>query len=85
MTAYLFIPATVGRGDARRVDFGNIASLFAEREEPVRRSSAARSLLRMAAAALLLLLAIGDTLLLTRPGAITGLPASRATSAHPMT
>ena len=82
MTAFLFIPATVGSSDARRVDFAAIASLFAESEEPLRSSDIPRNILRAAAAALLLLLVIGDTLLVTRPGAGTGLPAAHAASAR---
>ena len=74
MTVFLFIPATVSNGDTRRVDFANIASLFAECEEPVHRADTTRNLLRAAAAALLLLLVIGDTLLVTRPTVGTGLP-----------
>lgn len=84
MTAFLFIPSTLDSSAARRVDFGNIASLFAEYEEPLRPADVKRNLLRAGAAALLLLLAVGDTLLVTRPTPMTGLPAvptspSRAT------
>ena len=84
MTAFLFIPTTIGKGVARRVDFVNIASLFVEAEEPARRSSATGNLLRIAAAALLLLLVIGDALLVTRPGASTGLPAAPSVAARAM-
>ena len=82
MTAFLFIPANVGSGASRRVDLANFASLFAESEEPLRRPDTARNLLRAAAAALLLLLVIGDTLLVARPGAGTGLPTAPAGSAR---
>ena len=85
MTAFLFIPTTIGNGAARRVDFVNIASLFVEAEEPARRSSATGSLLRIAAAAaLLLLLVIGDALLVTRPGGSTGLPAAPSVAVRAM-
>lgn len=84
MTAFLFIPTTVGGIDARRVDFANVASLFAEVEEPAHRSDAGRKVLRAVAAALLLVLVIGDTLLVTRPGADAGLPAARAASTRAM-
>lgn len=84
MTAFLFIPATVGNNGARRVDLANFASLFADLDEPVHRSNSMRKLLRIAAAVLLTLLAIGDTLLVTRPSAGTGLPAAPATSARAM-
>ena len=79
MTAFLFIPAVVGGRDARRVDLGNIASLFSESEEPARRELAGRTVLRAVATALLLLLAIGDTLLVARPAAL-GCPAPRPIS-----
>ncbi len=82
MTAFLFIPASVDGSGARRVDFGNIASLFTEGEEPVRRSNTTRNLFRAAAAVLLLLIAFGDTLLVTRPGPTTSLPAARTASAR---
>ncbi len=82
MTAFLFIPATVDSSCARRVDFAKIASLFAESEEPARRSDTTGTLLRVAAAALLLLLAIGDALLVTRPGACTGVPAAPGLAAR---
>lgn len=84
MTAFLFIPTTVGGIDARRVDFANIASLFTEGEEPARRSDSRRKLLRAAAAALLLVLVIGDTLLVRRPGVDAGLPAAPAAAARAM-
>ena len=84
MTAFLFIPATVDGRGARRVDFANIAGLFAECEEPMRRSAAAGTLIRVAAAALLLLLVIGDALLVTRPVASAGLPASSAIAVRAM-
>lgn len=84
MTAFLFIPATVDTSGARRIDVANFASLFAESEEPARRSSATGSLLRAVAAALLLLLVIGDALLVTRPGASTGLPAAPGIAARAM-
>lgn len=78
MTAFLFIPTSVGGVDARRVDFGNIASLFAEREEPAPRLDATRLLFRVAAAALLFLLLVGDLLLVTRPSSALGLPVRAA-------
>lgn len=80
MTAFLFIPAIAGSRDARRVDLGNIATLFSESEEPARREPAGRTMLRAAATALLLLLAIGDTVLVMRPAALGGCPAPRPVS-----
>ena len=69
MTAFLYISSDRGAGLARRVDFGNIASLFAESDAPSRESRA-RALLRIAAALLFVLLAIGDTVLLGPPDAM---------------
>ncbi len=78
MTAFLFIPSNVDSGAARRVDFAQIASLFAEREELAQRSRPQRTLVRTAAVVLLLLMVIGDAVIVTRPGQMLGLPTSRA-------
>ena len=83
MTAFLFIPSNVGGSAARRVDFAQIASLFAEQDEPARRPGTSRKLVRAAAFVLLLLMGIGDALIVTRPGAMTGLQTTRA-CARPM-
>ena len=70
MTAFLLIPASVGSDSRRRVDFARMASLFSEVEEPAPRSGPSRTMLRVVAAALLVLLAVGDTLLMARPGTL---------------
>ena len=68
MTAFLFIPASGDVRLARRVDFANIASLFAEAEEPPRPARGRRTL-QIVAAFLLLVVAIGDTIFVAHPGA----------------
>ena len=78
MTAFLFIPSNADGDAARRVDFAHIAGLFAERDEPAPRPCAPRKLIRAAAIVLLLLMVIGDALIVTRPGAMTGLQTTRA-------
>lgn len=78
MTAFLFIPSSVDSGTARRVDFAQIASLFAEHEEPAHRSRPQRKLFQAAAVVLLLLMVIGDAVIVTRPGQMLGPPTSRA-------
>ncbi len=83
MTAFLFIPSTIGASGARRVDFARVASLFAEQDEPVRCTGTSRKLMRAAAIVLLLLMVIGDALIVTRPGAVLGLRTTRA-CARPM-
>lgn len=83
MTALLFISPTTS-GSARSLDFAGIAGLFAEVEEPARRRGPSRRLWRAAAAALLVLIAIGDTLLVARPGALSGCPVLRPAQARSM-
>ena len=70
MTAFLFIPATGGTGLARRVDFANIGSLFTE-VEPPKPSRDRHHIARVALMIIILLGAIGDTVLVARPGALT--------------
>ena len=66
MSAFLFLPAAAGAKTSRRVAVANIASLFAEIEEPI---ANARSGLvaRVLAFILILLFAVGDFVLITRP------------------
>ena len=84
MTAFLFIPATVGTDSMRRIDVARMASLFAEVDEPASHCRPPRTLFRVAAAALLVLLAIGDTLLVTRPGSLACETAPRPNQARAM-
>jgi len=72
MTAFLFIPSTSDARLARRVDFANIASLFAEGEEPAG-PSRSRRLSQIVAAVLIAVIAIGDAVLVTRPDALSSL------------
>ena len=68
MTAFLFIPATRNTRLARRVDFTNIAALFAEAEEPPTRKPVFKGqAMRLAAMALILVGIVGDTILVARP------------------
>ena len=66
--AFLFLPTAAGARTARRVDIANIASLFAEVEEPARRSQSS-VFARLLALILILLLAVGDFVLVARPDA----------------
>ena len=82
MSAFLFLPAA-GAKTARRVDIANIASLFAEIEEPARTQPQSSLLARVLALLLILLFAVGDFVLIARPDASalsssTIAPAARA-------
>ncbi len=69
MTAFLFIPpTTAGAPIGRRVDFGNIGSLFAETEEPAPRPKNQTAKIGMII--LVLLGVVGDALLVTHPDAL---------------
>ena len=73
MTAFLFIPATRDARLVRRVDFANIANLFAEAEEPpVRKALFRGQAIRLAAMALILIGIVGDTVLVARPRLFAG-------------
>ncbi len=83
MTAFLFIPPS-GPGLARRVDFANIASLFAEADEPPARLRPTGFAMRVFAAFMIMVFAVGDMVLVARPYALThtlppqSAPAARA-------
>ena len=72
MTAFLFIPSHPGARLVHRVDFANIAGLFAEAEEPAaERPSLQSQAIRIAAFAAIVLALIGDTVLIARPAMLT--------------
>jgi hypothetical protein len=74
MAAFLFLPAAAGAGAQRRVDFANIASLFAEIEEPAASRGGGRVVARVMAFLLILLIAVGDMVLVARPDAAAYAP-----------
>ncbi|MCX8256324.1 protein of unknown function [Beijerinckiaceae bacterium RH AL1] len=74
MSAFLFLRAAAGAGTQRRVDFANIASLFAEIEEPAASRGDGRIVARVMALLLILLIAVGDIVLVARPDAAAYAP-----------
>ena len=74
MTAFLFLPTAAGQGAQRRVDFANIAALFAEIEEPAARRPDRGVFARVLAILLILLFAVGDMVLVARPDAAAYAP-----------
>ena len=77
MTAFLFIPTPADARLGRRVDFGNIASLFAEADEPPPRHEKSQAA-RIGLMILILLGTLGDLMLVARPDALAnGLSAAR--------
>lgn len=67
MTAFLFIPSTCGAKVARRVDFTNIGSLFAEADEAAASDLTQGMATRVLTMLLIALFAIGDMVLVARP------------------
>ena len=71
MTAFLFIPTSSDGKLARRVDFGNIASLFADVDEPATHARSNNTMTRVLALLMIVIFAVGDTVLVARPYALT--------------
>ena len=85
MAAFLFLPVAAGVGTQRRVDFANIASLFAEIEEPAIAQATNGLFARFLALVLILLIAIGDMVLVAHPDAAAYAPPVSASQARSVT
>lgn len=83
MAAFLFLP--VAAGTHRRVDFANIAALFAEIEEPVAVRAQTTLAARLLAFLLILLIAVGDMVLVARPDAAAYSPPVSALQSRSVT
>ena len=84
MSAFLYLPAAAGTTTTRRVDIGNIASLFAEIEETAVAPGRSGLVTRLLAILLILLFAVGDMVLVSHPDAAALSPIA-ATPAHAST
>ena len=85
MAAFLFLPVAAGAGAQRRVDFANIASLFAEIEEPSAVHATNSLFARLLALVLILLIAVGDMVLVARPDAAAYAPPVSALQSRSVT
>ena len=83
MTAFLFIPTPRDTKLARRVDFANIASLFTEADEPASAHAPRGLVTRAMAMVLILLFAVGDSILVARPDALSRCFATHQTTGTP--
>jgi hypothetical protein len=84
MTSYLFIPTTFDARSGRRVDFANMASLFAVPDEAPIARQPKDTRTRVLASLLILLCALGDTMLIARPDTLMScLSSSHASDVRP--